>query len=86
MRQSYFTHPPGLQGFLTKLAKVDGRVTIHGGVVTFPDGTTADLSSLTSGGVGSCWHCGALMNDIQRYICGCPKCIEPLPITSTGPR
>lgn len=21
-----------------------------------------------------CWHCGAFMNDAQRYLCGCPKC------------
>lgn len=24
----------------------------------------------------NCHHCGAFMNEAQRYICGCPKCIE----------
>lgn len=76
MRQSFPQHPPGLQSFLHRLAKVNGLVKVKDGIVTFPDGTTADLSSLNSGGVSSCWHCGALMNDIQRYVCGCPKCME----------
>lgn len=24
----------------------------------------------------NCHHCGAFMNEAQRYVCGCPKCVE----------
>lgn len=65
-----------MQAFLSKLSRVNGNVSISFGVITFPDGTTADLNLLTTGGITSCWHCGALMNQAQRYICGCPKCTE----------
>jgi Zn finger protein HypA/HybF involved in hydrogenase expression len=69
-------NPPGMQGFLGKLARIEGQVSVSKGVITFPDGTTADLNVHSGPGLSSCWHCGALMNAAQRYICGCPKCVE----------
>jgi Zn finger protein HypA/HybF involved in hydrogenase expression len=69
-------NPPGMQGFLGKLSRVEGTVSVSNGVITFPDGTTADLNVYHGPGLSSCWHCNALMNEAQRYICGCPKCVE----------
>jgi hypothetical protein len=28
--------------------------------------------------LSNCHHCGAFMNEAQRYMCGCPKCGEHL--------
>jgi Zn finger protein HypA/HybF involved in hydrogenase expression len=69
-------NPPGMQGFLGKLARVEGTVSVSHGVLTFADGTTADLNTFHGTGLSSCWHCGSLMNEAQRYICGCPKCVD----------
>ena len=34
----------------------------------------------------NCHHCGAFMNEAQRYICGCPKCTTDLQEKHHDPR
>lgn len=75
MGHHLYPAPPGIQTLLRTLARVEGTVTITGGIITFPNGTTADISHLTEDGISTCYHCSGVMSALQRYICGCPKCM-----------
>lgn len=74
--------PPGIQNLLRALARVEGTVIITKGVLHFPDGNIADLNHIAGEGLSSCYHCGGVMTSHQRYICGCPKCIDSHPAVS----
>lgn len=32
-----------------------------------------------------CHHCHGFMNEAQRYLCGCPKCVEAIPQQQKDP-
>lgn len=76
MGSPIYPAPPGIQSLLRALSRVEGSVKVSHGVLTLPDGNTADLNGIAGEGLSTCYHCGGIMNQSQRYVCGCPKCID----------